>query len=43
MLTIHRKGIDFYLRHNFIHAVNNVGSSMEYPLYKAQFHAENES
>jgi len=43
MPTIHRTGTDFYLRHSFIDAVNNVASSIEYPLYKTQFHAESES
>jgi len=42
MPTIHRIGTDFYLRHSFIEAVNNVGSSIEYPLSKTQFRAKNE-
>lgn len=41
MPTIHRIGKDFYLRHSFTDTVNNVGSSIEYPLSKTQLHAEN--
>ena len=40
MPTIPRIGTDFYLRHSFIDALNNVGSSIEYPLSKTQFRAK---